>query len=910
MNIVPNAFKSFGKQIPAQIRIKTIWYCKPLSECEFRGAIKENYFARYKFNLGLSKDQVVNLLRLFDSRKIKIQKDKNLSLKEFIKKSESPLSEWRFKKLCSEENPRKKSKSPLSKEYITNRSVSSDYVFEDNEDIPSDCDKPRFAMVSKTVSLNDYYGSSRSNSNLSTVSEKPDSFHRSANGLFPSSESIVIPFHVGAGNINLPPMRSSSLDVVPSSGDYIPLESANHFDPIRSSRPSPQCLSSRYNSMNPTNLEVNDSLSFSEPASDTVPSRHVSIGRENLVLSFGPGKDPPYVPDHCCPAILHEPSLPTVTSSRGAYFGRENMDSSSSPGKDPPYVPDYHYPANLVCEGPPESAYQPSAATISLYKSNLQVGDHSFDSQSKNLEQNKQTSVERDVCGARGSLRSETPNKRTSVFSRLNGYPKDLAQDDKKHIGTKDHADKTVKQIMDLLSECQKHWRKSAKRYEHKWNDVDAKIESEIMLSELDDAPSNIEDQECIDVIVEEPVVNFKRRSKIRKMHSEMEHRMEETDGLSNMCLPKRRKLLRPSFVSVGTHECKEGGSSVALAASNGYEGDKKDSYQSKLSYQNIGKPENYEVKESASVESFFSSNGGESMGKDSSQNIGGQVVGHTDCSERASGKAGIFTNCKDEVIQDPTGIKDHRQGVTEESQNRWGDDNERAQDTKICYKDGDENTEESSGSMVLEKLVNTSSECEGNIGTEELFPKSNVLPTNFQNGGEGNEKLSSGNQGIVHALYSGPSCGKIDLSNSQDWFIQEFNDIKDHSHLSLHGLPQDVSLCQRDDNGKAPNRRINSKAQDSQICREDENGKAQGSQICFEDANDNFERASGSIAFEIVKDFFPESNDSQGNLSIENSDLKLKRKEMCEEVCFGKIIDNGVIDLNLSIGGCYNPIS
>ncbi|KAF5190423.1 B2 protein [Thalictrum thalictroides] len=910
MNIVPNAFKSSGKQIPAQIRIKTIWYCKPLSEYEFRGAIEENYFAPYKFNLGLSKDQVANLLGLFESRKINIQRDKNLSLKELIKKSESPLSERRsnplserrFKKSLPKEKPIKKSKSPLSKEYITNRSVSSDCVLGDNEDIPSDCDKPRLAVVSETESMNNYYGSSRSNSYLSVVSEKPDSSYSSAP--FPSSKSRVIPFLVPTENISLPPMRPGSLDLVPSSGDYIPLESANYFDPIDSSRPSPQSVSTRYNSVNPANLEVYDILSFSDPALNTNPLRHVPTGRDDLILSFGPGKDPPYVPDYYRPAVLHDPS---------------------SPGKDPPYVPDYHCPANLGREGPPDSAFQPSpsAGTFFPYKSNLQVRDHSLDSQRKTLEQNKQTSVERDVNGAHGGLRSDIPCKRTSVFSRLNGCPKDLAQDDKKHIGTKDHVHKTVKQLMDMLSECQKRWRKSTRKYEDnsKGNDVDDKIESEITLSELDDAPLDIEDQECIDVVAEEPVVNFKRRSKIRKMHREMEHRVEETDGLSHTCLPKRRKLLRPSFVSVGTHECKEGGSSEVLAAGNGHEGDKNDSYQyfgvpivveSKLLHQNIGKPQNYEVKEGASVKSFISSNGSESIRKDLSQNIGVQVVGHTNCSERNSGKTDIFTNSQDEVILDPTGFKGHRQGGTEDSQNCWGDGNEKAQDTKISYEDGNENTEETSGSMELEKLVNTSSECEGNIGTEELFPKSNVFQTNFLHGGEDNKKVSSGRQGIVQALHSGPSCGKTDPSNSQD-FIQDLNDIKDHSHLSLHDVPKDVSVCRGNENGESPNRQIccedvSSKAQDSQICWEGENGKAQGSQICFEGAN--FERDSVSRAFEKANDFFPESNDSPGNPSIGNSDVKLKRKEMCEDVGFSKTVDNEVIDLNLSIGGCYNHIS
>ncbi|KAK2970761.1 hypothetical protein RJ640_015910 [Escallonia rubra] len=57
MNIVPDAFSSSGKQFPAQVCFTQIWYCSPLSENEFRDAIRENYFSAKKFNFGLSEDQ-------------------------------------------------------------------------------------------------------------------------------------------------------------------------------------------------------------------------------------------------------------------------------------------------------------------------------------------------------------------------------------------------------------------------------------------------------------------------------------------------------------------------------------------------------------------------------------------------------------------------------------------------------------------------------------------------------------------------------------------------------------------------------------------------------------------------------------------------------------------------------------
>ncbi|KAK7324304.1 hypothetical protein VNO77_27837 [Canavalia gladiata] len=70
INIVPCAYKSTGREFPAQVKFTTIWDCDPLFEDEFRDAIQDNYFRTYRFNFGLSKDQIQSLLWLFDSRKL------------------------------------------------------------------------------------------------------------------------------------------------------------------------------------------------------------------------------------------------------------------------------------------------------------------------------------------------------------------------------------------------------------------------------------------------------------------------------------------------------------------------------------------------------------------------------------------------------------------------------------------------------------------------------------------------------------------------------------------------------------------------------------------------------------------------------------------------------------------------
>ncbi|OMO65805.1 hypothetical protein COLO4_30994 [Corchorus olitorius] len=74
MNILPHAFSLSGKQYPAQdfiqVEFTPLWYCDPLSESEFRDAIRENYFSKNKFKFGLSEDQVRRLLLLFSSKRL------------------------------------------------------------------------------------------------------------------------------------------------------------------------------------------------------------------------------------------------------------------------------------------------------------------------------------------------------------------------------------------------------------------------------------------------------------------------------------------------------------------------------------------------------------------------------------------------------------------------------------------------------------------------------------------------------------------------------------------------------------------------------------------------------------------------------------------------------------------------
>ncbi|GLT59911.1 hypothetical protein SLA2020_327050 [Shorea laevis] len=96
MNIVPNSLSASGKQLPAQVKFTQLWSCTPLTENEFRDAIRENYFSARKFNFGLSESQVVRLLSLFSLRKKKDwAPERQLTSSKLAKQSGSPMTKVR-----------------------------------------------------------------------------------------------------------------------------------------------------------------------------------------------------------------------------------------------------------------------------------------------------------------------------------------------------------------------------------------------------------------------------------------------------------------------------------------------------------------------------------------------------------------------------------------------------------------------------------------------------------------------------------------------------------------------------------------------------------------------------------------------------------------------------------------------
>ncbi|GJR92875.1 putative ribonuclease H-like domain-containing protein [Tanacetum coccineum] len=75
INIQPGAYR---KKFPAQVCFTTVWDCNPLSEHDFRDAIKDNYYSVEKFKFGLNQDQVDKLMTSFRSKKISKNQERNV----------------------------------------------------------------------------------------------------------------------------------------------------------------------------------------------------------------------------------------------------------------------------------------------------------------------------------------------------------------------------------------------------------------------------------------------------------------------------------------------------------------------------------------------------------------------------------------------------------------------------------------------------------------------------------------------------------------------------------------------------------------------------------------------------------------------------------------------------------------
>ncbi|KAF9615135.1 hypothetical protein IFM89_022087 [Coptis chinensis] len=761
MNIVPHAFLSSGKQFPSQVRFKTIWYCEPLSERDFCGAIRDNYYTANKFNIGLSRYQVSDLLWLFDSRRMKVQKSKSLVSRDIVENrfvkncgrrgalvdDKHILGDSGKNRLAMDDEPINLAKYPGLCRSNPNVSVLSDKQFLEQgnsifggqrglSSIECSSMKQRSPNLlfcaplrdGAVEQVNDLYSTSfRSKTGFSAVDSSvgiadknsPQALasypKNSADGLFPFSRSKVVPFLVETENSNLPPMRSGSLSIPDSFGDYIPLDSINNFECTSPSILFPETLSSRCKSVDPTNLQVCRGLTFPEPSLTSFPpSRHLSFGRKDMGPSFSRGEDPS-TPDVCRPERLrHEEPLYTN------------------------------------CE---------PSCTIFPNKFHLQVGFDPLDSQSTDsqgeLEQDKPTSPY-------PGLRSDIPDKRPSVFSRLN-VKKVASVPDDDEISISKHVDLSVNQIMDTLYTYEKIWGKSTKKSQCRVmkNYVDYSSNAEDTHNVCKDSSLPSEEKQCNLETVEEIPINFRRRSKIRKVQSEAGGCSEESEGLPAAASHKRRKLIRPSFASGGTDDKGAVGENCGNGSSE----------------------EMYKGKVGRTGEVVVGSDGGQGNGIVFSGNCRMQIVGQPVSFEHNSGRKGRVLGSDDlklkveAAIQELNGLKDHSPSRNVLTQETCG--NGSTQKTFVSEIGG-------SG----EALAGGDGDEDNEIDLSENLAMQIVSqPVSFEQ--------NSGKKGRV--------LGSEDLKLKVKVAIQELNGLKDQS-LNQKDTSNHVPVCCEDENAKPQN--------------------------------------------------------------------------------------------------------
>ncbi|XP_024629804.1 uncharacterized protein [Medicago truncatula] len=182
MNIAPRAYVSSGKQFPAQVKFTRILRCDPLFENEFCDAIRDNYFTKYKFNLGLSVDQVRSLMWLFNSRKCEAPRSLHRK-KRKTRKWDFQIIEDVLEKGGVTNPPKRKlivnHGTPVTaKQEVEKLSLSPESLGKgESMHLDVDAYDPEHPGFNKSVASGAYSAASFESRELPTLQEKKENFH-------------------------------------------------------------------------------------------------------------------------------------------------------------------------------------------------------------------------------------------------------------------------------------------------------------------------------------------------------------------------------------------------------------------------------------------------------------------------------------------------------------------------------------------------------------------------------------------------------------------------------------------------------------------------------------------------------------------------------------------------------------
>ncbi|XP_058072074.1 uncharacterized protein LOC131221019 [Magnolia sinica] len=414
LNIEPRAFNSLGKPFTAQIRFQRIWSCHPLSEPEFCDAIKDNYYTTKKFHMYLSQEQVLKLLLLFSSKKIKIQgspsiETGNKSLKQSRKHGRSSIrvtvtadsvgnelamdndteivNMGRYPDFSSADlNHHSYYNKPVPKkeDSIDGQALSLP-ISRSSEHLELDFmpptprgdgsamgnfhNSPLHSHCHYTMDPRFHYSQSSFSPHLAH-----DPFSRSSiESLLSSSKSHLHQSHMDSDALDPSSTRHGSLGISTKNGGYKVPSVPDCYGPSGVSIPSSGTGYLETRRIDSKSAEDCRDLSFTnrhEASSASIPflgARHF----ENMNID---SRD-----DDGCRGLSfndsHEPSMPAIPLLQAANFGKKSIDSSfiRSPSKNLSSVCEsnvHGYAAFQQHEeghvGPPDVCFEPSTATMHL----------------------------------------------------------------------------------------------------------------------------------------------------------------------------------------------------------------------------------------------------------------------------------------------------------------------------------------------------------------------------------------------------------------------------------------------------------------------------------------------------------------------------------------------------------------
>eukprot|EP00268_Persea_americana_P014914 TRINITY_DN16752_c0_g1_i10.p1 TRINITY_DN16752_c0_g1~~TRINITY_DN16752_c0_g1_i10.p1 ORF type:complete len:818 (+),score=159.23 TRINITY_DN16752_c0_g1_i10:281-2734(+) len=562
LDIDPCAFTSSGKSFAAQIRVKLISLPRPLPENEFSDAIKDNYYTANKFSFYLSREQVDKLIELFQAQRTNIHHS----------------SSWGRRK--------KAMKQP--KEFVVNNNIRVTFK---NDTIENDIDMDKDTGPASSVSYHDLHRPNLNPSGSYKTSILDTYGYAMGNG--EPSLSLAIP-HSSELRLSDPmPPTSRSVGTVNLSG------SSHHDHPCYRRalgfQPKPS-----YPSLGGTDIRrsIQDITVYPKCLADSVyPSSRKHLFESHTdsdaldssdFLSLNVAHNPEEYEHSTVPEDHVPPSLYSTSNSR--YFQKKFIHATTmqstylkgyefndrfepyipiprtrsigvkrirdplfpcNPGNDPSHLCNYCYPASSSLGGDHEKTQTWPTAAVPLAEAGKlrrnrgsfpfsSTPEYSYEDGNGRLTMHDEESLSTVMFS---NFKSDTYDKKASVFSRLSHHVVESAQDN-----YEPRADSSVSRFMNQV-QTEKEWKHVMRKPGNMWN-AGGNTESmtDMEMSAVDDVNNDEELGDNNETADDHgiPFLNFKRRSQARNTASEM--KTETCVEAASSGKSKRRKLIRPSF--------------------------------------------------------------------------------------------------------------------------------------------------------------------------------------------------------------------------------------------------------------------------------------------------------------------------------------------------------------------------